>query len=360
VPKHAPPTPRSCGRYISEAGRVATAHCIVPSMTVGSSLPAPKRKRALSPAFTANIWRPGQSGNPVGHSGLYGEAVSLARQAAPAAVRRLIELMASEDERVASVAANAILDRAFGRPREFDPASEDARPKSTFDPRRYSAEQLAQIEKALRIVVEVQGPGAHPQTTAGHRAGARTLPAARPATASNLTSYRSTDGHPIVLDEWPSDPEDPEKRSDGIIDGRNRLAACEMAKVEPRFERFDGKDIAAFIVATNINRRQLTKGQQAMALAFAHTEGQRGRGNRDEAVKSAESADFSRTWLRQARQLLRHSREMAMAVLAGGLKFEKALETIEEREQADTKPEARIAALRERYLILLRWSQRSS
>jgi hypothetical protein len=142
-------------------------YCIVSGMTVGSSPPAPKRKRALSPQFTANIWRPGQSGNPAGHSGLYGEAVSLARQAAPAAVRRLIELMGSADERVASVAANAILDRAFGKPRDYDPTAEGASPKSTFDPRRYSAEQVAQIEKALRIVVEVQGPGAHPQTAAG-------------------------------------------------------------------------------------------------------------------------------------------------------------------------------------------------
>jgi predicted ThiF/HesA family dinucleotide-utilizing enzyme len=31
--------------------------------------------------------------------------------------RRLIELMRSEDERVAAVACNSILDRAFGRPR---------------------------------------------------------------------------------------------------------------------------------------------------------------------------------------------------------------------------------------------------
>jgi hypothetical protein len=40
----------------------------------------------------------------------------LARQAAPRAVHRLIELIDSADERVAAVACNAILDRAFGRP----------------------------------------------------------------------------------------------------------------------------------------------------------------------------------------------------------------------------------------------------
>jgi len=57
---------------------------------VGSATRAPKR--ALPPALAANLWQPGQSGNPSGHSGEYGEAMRLARQAAPDAVRRLIEL----------------------------------------------------------------------------------------------------------------------------------------------------------------------------------------------------------------------------------------------------------------------------
>ena len=73
-------------------------------------------KRILPPALAANRWQPGQSGNPSGHNGEYGQAMKLARQAAPDAVRRLIELMNSEDERVAAVACNAILDRAFGKP----------------------------------------------------------------------------------------------------------------------------------------------------------------------------------------------------------------------------------------------------
>ena len=73
-------------------------------------------RRALPPALAANRWKPGQSGNPSGHSGEYGQAVRLAQQAAPYAVHRLIALMGSEDERVAAVACNSILDRAFGRP----------------------------------------------------------------------------------------------------------------------------------------------------------------------------------------------------------------------------------------------------
>jgi hypothetical protein len=71
------------------------------------------------------MWKPGQSGNPSGNSGEYGVAIKLAQRAAPKAVRRLIELMASEDERVAAVACNSILDRAFGKPRVAEEAKDD-------------------------------------------------------------------------------------------------------------------------------------------------------------------------------------------------------------------------------------------
>ena len=46
-------------------------------------------------------WKPGQSGNPTGRSGLYGECRRLAAEASPSAMRRLIELMDAQDERVA-------------------------------------------------------------------------------------------------------------------------------------------------------------------------------------------------------------------------------------------------------------------
>jgi hypothetical protein len=73
-------------------------------------------KKALPAALAPNRWRPGQSGNSSGHSGEYGQAVRLACQAAPYAIHRLIALMDSLDERVAAVACNSILDRAFGKP----------------------------------------------------------------------------------------------------------------------------------------------------------------------------------------------------------------------------------------------------
>ena len=74
---------------------------------------AKRRAKALYP------WRPGQSGNPRG-SGLYAEARHLARQAGPAVMDELINLaLHAEDERVRSVCCVAVLDRAYGRPREM-------------------------------------------------------------------------------------------------------------------------------------------------------------------------------------------------------------------------------------------------
>jgi hypothetical protein len=96
-------------------------------------------KKVLPPALAANRWRPGQSGNPLGHSGAYGEAMKIAQSYAPAAMHRLAELaelnqldgegnlvplsdLPDADRRVIAVAANSILDRAFGKPK---PAAEE-------------------------------------------------------------------------------------------------------------------------------------------------------------------------------------------------------------------------------------------
>ncbi len=68
-----------------------------------------------------------------------------------------------------------------------------------------------------------------------------------------------------------------------LIDGRNRLAACKIAGVEPTFEQLGAREPLAFIVSSNLKRRNLTKGQAAMALAMIYPEpGQRGRGQKSQ------------------------------------------------------------------------------
>jgi hypothetical protein len=74
-------------------------------------------------------FQPGQSGNPTGKGGLYHEAQRICREASPQAARRMVELMNSDDERVALLAADKVLERAWGKAKEvsdevmLDPAA---------------------------------------------------------------------------------------------------------------------------------------------------------------------------------------------------------------------------------------------
>ena len=56
-----------------------------------------------------------------------------------------------------------------------------------------------------------------------------------------------------------------------LLDSRNRLAACEIAGVEPVFTTYEGDDPAGYALAANITRRHLTKGQQAMIVVKANS-----------------------------------------------------------------------------------------
>jgi len=52
-----------------------------------------------------------------------------------------------------------------------------------------------------------------------------------------------------------------------VLDGRNRLAACRLAKVEPVFETVLVDDPVAYVVSANVMRRNLSKQQAAIAAA---------------------------------------------------------------------------------------------
>lgn len=49
-----------------------------------------------------------------------------------------------------------------------------------------------------------------------------------------------------------------------LMDGRNRLAACDMAGVAPRFETYTGNDPVGFIISANLKRRHLNESQRAV------------------------------------------------------------------------------------------------
>jgi hypothetical protein len=141
--------------------------------------------------------------------------------------------------------------------------------------------------------------------------------------------------HPIVVD------------ADGVlIDGRNRLRACEIAGIEPQFVALNGHDPAAFIVSANLERRNLSKGQQAIALAMIYPEPTRGRGHKDAARKVLETRGFSRQRLEQARTVVRHSRAYAEDVLADRMKLDVALRKVEEERLASQSIDVKMAELR--------------
>jgi len=121
------------------------------------------RKKPLPAALAANLWKPGQSGNPGGKGGTYYAMMRLARQFSPEATQILIDIARdpSEESRNKIVAIGMLYDRAWGKAREYDPAEdkeEESRPR--FDPSLYTLEQLAQIEETLRMGAGEADPGA--------------------------------------------------------------------------------------------------------------------------------------------------------------------------------------------------------
>ena len=130
-----------------------------------------------------------------------------------------------------------------------------------------------------------------------------------------------------------------------LIDGRNRLKACEIAGIEPRFERLNGEDPKAFIVSANLARRDMTKSQKAIALAMHYPEPDKpGRGRKGKAL---ETSGFSRQRLGQARTILAYSPDIARAVLAGSQLFDKALEEVKAEQSKLTSAESQLIRLRE-------------
>ena len=113
------------------------------------------KPRVLSPEFLERRWKPGQSGNPSGQTADYGEVVRLARSRSVRAIERLGELMESEDERVAAVACNAILDRAFGKPRPL-PVEQDITLERlrAMTPEERERDAYELYERARRVLLE--------------------------------------------------------------------------------------------------------------------------------------------------------------------------------------------------------------
>lgn len=112
-------------------------------------------KRSLPDALKANLWSKGQSGNPNGKSGLYQQCQKLAREHSPQAIEKLVELMNCDDPRVQTVAANSILDRAWGKPKEYDPRAEEPE-AMPIDPSQFTPKQRAMVRRVLELLLSAE------------------------------------------------------------------------------------------------------------------------------------------------------------------------------------------------------------
>jgi hypothetical protein len=106
----------------------------------------------------ARPWQKGQAPNPSGKGGDYHEMQRLAREFTPRATEILRDIAndPSEDSRNRIVAIGMLYDRAWGKPKEYDPAEDREVIRPRFDPSLYTPEQLAQIEQTLRMVQTTQ------------------------------------------------------------------------------------------------------------------------------------------------------------------------------------------------------------
>jgi hypothetical protein len=115
-----------------------------------------------------------------------------------------------------------------------------------------------------------------------------------------------------------------------LVDGRNRLAACQLAGVEPVFVPYQGNDVVAFIISENAGRRHMTKGALAMVAAKAFPEqASRGRG-----LKSPLSGHFPgipHQRVADARIVLRHAPDLADMVLVDTMSLKEAYEEARHR-----------------------------
>jgi hypothetical protein len=118
-----------------------------------------------------------------------------------------------------------------------------------------------------------------------------------------------------------------------LLDGRNRLAACKVAKATPEYVAVDGDDPLAVVISMNVTRRHLSKAQRAIAAAEAwdlpkSTQG-KGRGR---AAALGEMFGVSAAYVQRARALVERDSALAALVKNGMTSLNDAYEALTERE----------------------------
>jgi 16S rRNA G966 N2-methylase RsmD len=153
-----------------------------------------------------------------------------------------------------------------------------------------------------------------------------------------------------------------------LVDGRNRLRACEQAGVEPKFERLpESTDLVAYIIDVNIHRRHLTTGQRAMlaldilpaieeqtpvgrppktsADLHSFPEPKQPKSDSRSAAKAAKLTGTSGRAIGQAKRVAEHSPELAKQVATGEKSLDNAEKQVKREKAAQSEAKAREAVI---------------
>ena len=111
--------------------------------------------------------------------------------------------------------------------------------------------------------------------------------------------------HPIIVGDIDG--------TEMLIDGRNRLAACVRAKIEPAVKQLNGADAVSLIVSENLMRRHLNMSQKAVLMAMANPEGKSKAGRNSSAPTKlgVKNGSPNTEYMRQARFLVNPANKTA-------------------------------------------------
>jgi len=149
-----------------------------------------------------------------------------------------------------------------------------------------------------------------------------------------------------------------------LLDGRNRVRACQAAGVKPEFRQYEGEQPVEFAIALNLNRRHLDPGQKAfVALAavpllqveaekrmlagkLAHTNpaapGQQGsRYERASVSVAAKLTGSSGRSVARAKRISEAAPDLAEKVQAGQIPLKTAEQQLKRRETIRDEQQAR-------------------
>lgn len=148
-----------------------------------------------------------------------------------------------------------------------------------------------------------------------------------------------------------------------ILDGGNRYRACLQAGVEPEFIEFDGDNLVAFVLSTNLHRRHLSAGQQAAIVASAQdwAKAQTQGANRhtmktgnvaglDTVEDRVAQSGASERTQRMADKVAKADPDLAKQVAHGEVSLPKAVQRVEQKagKPKQKKPEDIVSRLRTR------------